>query len=115
MIWINGKHESAHRFSWILHNGQIPRIKDADYRGTCILHKCDNPLCVNPKHLFLGTHTENMQDKAAKGRSRKKTICHAGHEYSVKNTYISKRGARHCRECHRIREAIRYARLRAGG
>lgn len=117
IIWMNGKLESAHRFSWVLFNGAIPALKDADSRGTCILHKCDNPLCVNPKHLFTGTHKDNMRDKLAKNRdgNKNKTHCPAGHEYNFKNTYITKKGLRMCRECARIREASKRARLRAGG
>jgi HNH endonuclease len=52
---------SAHRFSWIMHNGPI-------LDGLHVLHRCDNPCCVNPDHLFLGTHKENMEDCKAKGR-----------------------------------------------
>ncbi len=120
IIWMNGKLESAHRFSWVLFNGAIPALKDADSRGTCILHKCDNPLCVNPKHLFPGTHKDNMRDKLAKNRdgNKNKTHCPHGHAYTDENTYIAKqRGKRmrHCKTCHRIREANRQARLRAGG
>lgn len=51
----------AHRFSWVLHNGPIPS-------GLQILHKCDNPPCVRPDHLFLGTQRDNIMDALGKGR-----------------------------------------------
>lgn len=57
----------SHRYSWGLANGTIP---DGNSReGLCVLHKCDVPACVNPSHLFLGTHIDNMNDKMAKGRA----------------------------------------------
>lgn len=51
----------AHRFSWELHNGEIPLRKQ-------VLHKCDNGLCVRPDHLFIGTQLDNVRDMIAKGR-----------------------------------------------
>ena len=64
-----GKRVKAHRFSWKVHNGEIPEELDGqDYRGPCILHSCDNPTCVNPHHLFVGTQFDNIKDMIQKGR-----------------------------------------------
>lgn len=61
-INFNSKTEQAHRISYKAFRGDIPN-------GMCVLHKCDNPTCVNPDHLFLGTKKDNVQDMILKGRA----------------------------------------------
>lgn len=61
-FWVGrGKHMNAPRVSWMFHYGEILDNMD-------VLHRCDNPPCVNPEHLFLGTQEDNMRDCFLKGR-----------------------------------------------
>lgn len=63
MFYINGKVRKANRASWMLYKGDIPD-------GLLVCHICDNPSCVNPEHLFLGSYTDNNRDAVAKARNR---------------------------------------------
>lgn len=63
---------AAHRLSYTIHKGEIPN-------GLFVLHHCDERLCVNPDHLFLGTHQDNMDDMFSKNRANTARGQNAGH------------------------------------
>lgn len=62
-ISYQGKSKSTHRASYLIFKGEIKK-------GLCVLHRCDNPKCCNPDHLFLGTSKENTQDMIKKNRKK---------------------------------------------
>lgn len=95
----------AHRVAWTVARGEIPE-------GLCVCHKCDVRACCNPSHLFLGTNTDNVMDRCAKGRSARntKTRCSRGHElvegnlhWSTDASSISGR-SRTCLTCRRANQ-----------
>lgn len=95
----------AHRASWELHFYPLP--VDADNkRGTCVLHHCDTPACVRPKHLFIGDRKADSHDAQKKGRLsvpekgwlRDRSHCPRGHSFNAQNTYAHN-GVRLCRSC----------------
>ena len=77
--------ESAHRVSYMLNYGEIPG-------GMEVCHKCDNPRCINPEHLFIGTRKDNIADREAKGRN----IVPIGEEHV--NAKLSKKKVKEARQ-----------------
>ena len=70
-FWFQGKGVPAHRAAWILYKGVIPE-------GRIVCHSCDVPYCVNPSHLFIGTHKDNTADMMAKGRHEPMRVTRLG-------------------------------------
>lgn len=115
MIWHNGRNRPAAQVSVELHTGQPwPSGMDA-------CHRCDNPRCVRPDHIFAGTPSDNWHDSKAKGRMRNhydgRAVCSKGHALTPDNLNKRKR-YKECRQCRNEQQrAYRAARaaLEGGG
>lgn len=108
VIWYQGRSISTHRAAWELAHGPISE-------GSCVLHRCDTPSCVNPTHLFLGTKGENCSDRSAKGRDSHGEAHYLAKltEERVREIRLSDRSNTELARKHGVsREAIRAARER---
>lgn len=97
---------SAHREAYAVFHG----LDMEALKGRVVMHTCDNPPCVNPDHLVLGTVADNNRDKAEKGRAPATykppflPQCKRGHELVEGNLYYKKNGDRQCRACNLARK-----------
>ena len=95
---------TAHR--WLLGYLRGEPLRWDDEVREAALHHCDNPACVNPRHLYVGTLAQNARDMYDRKRHPKATQTHCvnGHEYTPENTYVyPATGHRQCRQCGRDR------------
>lgn len=106
-LWIDGRRERATHLALAFDGRPVPV-------GMKALHHCDNPPCVRPTHLFIGTQADNMADMRAKGRGHlpvreRQEVCKRGHAMTPDNVIVAKppRHGRECRACKTLRNLSR--------
>lgn len=92
-FWLKGKNVTPHRVSYELEYGDFDKTLH-------VLHHCDNPICVNPKHLFLGTNEDNIRDKMLKGRWRGGTPKRFIPGYCPRCKRFGRLVRDHCKSCY---------------
>lgn len=112
-VWIGHKNEKG--YGKIRYKGKVlmahrvslvNKLKRELLRGECACHRCDNPSCINPDHLWAGTRLQNNRDAIKKGRfvfNVKKDACRKGHEMNDENVYLYSHGGYIHRKCVRCR------------
>ncbi|NWA62995.1 HNH endonuclease [Pantoea sp. B9002] len=96
-IWNGARAEQAHRVAYRFYVAEIPADKEID-------HLCKNRRCVNPKHLDIVTHQENIaRSNTVMGENARKTHCMRGHPLEGENLIITKQKTRQCRICSNMR------------
>lgn len=103
-VWRNGAHQYAHRIAVELDRGPIPD-------GLVVDHICNNPPCINPRHLRVVTSRENtLRGNAPSARAARATHCPAGHPYAPPHLVIRYDGSRACVTCRRAQQKAIYDR-----
>lgn len=118
VVNVEGKTPLAHRVAWSLVNGPVPE-------GQRVLHRCDNPSCVRPDHLFLGTQADNLADMRQKGRAKPGPGAKADQaainrprgddHWSRRNPELVRRGERHHKAKMTAEQVIELRRLSSEG